>query len=517
MTRFYQPVNKDHITRIPLVGQFTARVPNTSSGFAASGVIGLGVIGTMVIGGTSTSAGTTDQQFYNCIFERQKSPVTSNERWTVSKRPGFQYYNSGTALKSGHKGNAVHVWSSRTTGETPVWAFGNTNSEIFVGTTSLGSITGTVVEITETIIGTTAYLLFSSSDSTGWYYPDGGALTKIADADFPGNAGKTTVGGFVCMDGYTFIMDSTGNIWNSDLNSVTSWTATGSIQAQMYPDRGIGLSRYKNQIVAFGRDTIEFFADVGNPTGSPLQSTSQAFSKVGCIGSATILQFNDSLFWISSSEKGDIAVYGLDGYTPKVISNPAVEKILQVSTTSSLCLSGMNVFGKSQLIASGNLGTYVLDLDDNIWSLWTSSGIPWNRTSSTTSGTPVTYGISVQSSDTSGKGYFVNQASIVYQDGGTNYTMTIQTSRIDFDTINRKFLSKWSLIGDVHANSTISVQWSDDDYTTWTTARTISMANVNQYLRNLGQFRRRAFRLSVSDAYAIRLESMEMELKGGIH
>lgn len=513
MAKFYPPVNSDNVVRIPLVGQYSNRSPSTS-GLTASGIIGLGIIGTMIIGSTGTiTGGTKDQRFINCIFEKIKNTFTGKEKYTVSKRPGWPFYNSGTALKANHSGSAVRVWSGKGDGDTPVWAFGNTNSEIFVGTSSIGSITGKVREIAETIIGTTPYLLFSSTDSTGWYYADGGALTQITDAQFPTN----TVGGFVCMNGYTYIMDSSGNIWNSDLNSVTSWTSTGVIVAQMYPDRGIGLSRYKNQIVAFGRDTIEFFSDVGNPTGSPLAPTQQAFIKLGCVGFASILPLGDSLYWISATEKGDISVYTLEGYTPKRISTPSVEKILQVSTISGLSLCGVMTFGKSQLLVPGNLTTFVYDIEDDIWSEWASTGIPWSRTASTTGGTSVTYGISTQTTDTSGKGYFMNEANIVYQDAGTNFTMTIQTSKVDLDTIKRKFGIKLWLVGDVAANSTISVQWSDDDYATWSTARTITMSNANQYLSGLGQWRRRAFKFTNSDAYILRLEAMELEIKGGLH
>ena len=309
MVKMYKPAETDNVARIPLAGQYSNRSPSTTGGYAASGIVGLGVIGTMIIGGTGTAGSTKDQRFINCVFEKIVNPYTKKEKFHVVKRPGFAFYNSGTALKSGHKGNAVHVWSSKTTGETPVWAFGNTNSEIFEGSTSLGSISGLVVDITETLIGTTAYLLFSSTDSTGWYYVDGakdqtaytgdthtnttidgiastagmyvgqaitgtgivagtriatvvGAnsitvdtattgtatvaitkepLAKIIDADFPGNASLTTVGAFVCMNGFTYIMDSVGKVWNSDINSVTSWTTTGVIVSQMYPDKGIGL------------------------------------------------------------------------------------------------------------------------------------------------------------------------------------------------------------------------------------------------------------------------------------
>lgn len=516
MANFYPPVNVDNIVRIPLVGPHTNRAPAaiTSTG---SAIAGIAVAGVAVAGSTGNSNQTKDQRFINCIVEVAKNTITEKKRFTVSKRPGMQAYNTATKLKDGHVGNAVHVWSSRGSGTDVIWAFGNTNSEIFLNSTSLGSITGKVVEITETIIGTTAYLLFSSTDSTGWYYPDGGALTKIADADFPGNNSLTTVGGFVVLDGYSFIMDTTGKIWNSDINSVTSWTSTGVIQAQMYPDTGVGLARYKNQIIAVGRDTIEFFYDAGNPSSSPLASSPQGFIKLGCINQYSFINYDDTFYWISNSDKSNITLYRLNGFSPEPVSTPAEEKILTASSLTTIRIAGGNIFGKSQLIVSCSLTVFNYDIDDNLWGEFSAGNSVnmWDRLSSTTGTTSIMYGLSLY--DTQGYGYFLNNQSTQYQDNGNNFTWTIQTSKVDLDTVNRKFLSKLSLVGDAAASSTISVSWSDDDYTTFTTPRSVSMVGPNFYLSNCGQFRRRSFKLTNTDAYAIRLEAMEFQFKGGIH
>lgn len=515
MTKFYQPVNNDHTVRIPLMGQYFNRAPSaiTTTGSAIADVA---VADIAVADSTGNTNSTKDQRFINCVFEKVANPYTKKDRFFVSKRPGWAQYNSAK-LKSGHVGNAVHVWSSKSSGTSVVSAFGNTNSEIFINTTSIGSITGQVVGITETLIGTTPYLLFSSTDSTGWYYPDGGALTKIADADFPGNAGKTTVGAFVCLDGYTFILDSTGNIWNSDINSVTSWTSTNYIQAQMYPDAGVGLSRYKNQIVAFGRDTMEFFYDAGNPTGSPLASSPQGFIKLGCINAYAFTTYNDTLYWVSNSDKSTIVVYRLNGFTPEQVSTPNVEKILVASTLANIYLSGANVLGKSVLIVSNSQNVFSYDIDDAFWSEWQSGNGAkiWDSMSSTTGTSSVIYSVSF--SDTQGYMYFMNNQSLQYADSGNAFLMSIQTSRVDGDSANRKMLSRLTIIADTAANSTVNVSWTDDDYTTWSTARSVSLAVANPYITNCGQFRRRAFRLENTDIYPVRFETMELQLKGGIH
>lgn len=81
-------------------------------------------------------------------------------------------------------------------------------------------------------------------------------------------------------------------------------------------------------------------------------------------------------------------------------------------------------------------------------------------------------------------------------------------------------MSRFSLIGDIPSESddtlnTFSVQWSDDDYKTWTTARNLILTYDFPSLTQLGQFRRRAFKISISPTVLVRLEGIEVDINKG--
>ena len=46
---------------------------------------------------------------------------------------------------------------------------------------------------------------------------------------------------------------------------ITTWNTLATVVASQYPDRGVGLFRYKAFLLAFGQDSIEFWSDVSNP------------------------------------------------------------------------------------------------------------------------------------------------------------------------------------------------------------------------------------------------------------
>ena len=170
--------------RIPLVGSTNTRFAADSSISTASGVVGVGVVGVMIVG-KARSPTDKDQKFLNCFPMTITNPLTQKVTAYVIKRPGFASYSTPAA---GEIGTALHVWAANN--NKVISAFGSTNSTIYDGTTSLGAITGKAKAITETMITNTPTLVISSSDNTGWYH-DTTVPTKITDADFPGNAGKT--------------------------------------------------------------------------------------------------------------------------------------------------------------------------------------------------------------------------------------------------------------------------------------------------------------------------------------
>ena len=512
------PVNatesKD-VIRVPLVGTMYSRTLSSASGSSSSsGIVGVGVVGIMIVGYLVASG--KDQRFVNAIPEKITNSLTKQETFYVSKRPGFALLNTPA---TGNTGTAIHVWSGQGSGDKVISAFGATNSTIYDSTTSLGTTTGVVNFISDVLVGTTANLLMTTRSNSAYFYPTGGALTSISDVDFPGNvAGETITGNFANLNGYAYIMTISGRIYNSDLNSLSAWTASSYLSAQMSPDAGLGVIRYKDQIMAFGKESIEFFQDVGNPTGSPLKSTSQGYINIGCISQYTYSTFDDTVVWLGSSAESGIGLYMLNGFQPVKKSTPWVDAILATTNSANLYLNCIKLVGKSFVVitSTSDNRTYIYSIEDDMWHEWSSTSILWQHMSGIATGTKYIYAVTEQT--TSGKVFIINPSSMVFQDDSINFTVTIQTNKLDGGTSRRKFLSKLRLVGDIQSSATsVGVAWTDDDYVTNSTPRNVDLANADAYLSACGSFKRRAFILTYSGANALRLEAIELELGQGIH
>lgn len=154
-------------------------------------------------------------------------------------------------------------------------------------------------------------------DGTGW--------TEITDTDFPPKQtpARKITGPMVQMDGYTFVLTEDGAIYNSTLNSISTWETDGFVNAASRPDRGVTLVRYKHHLMAFGDSTIEFFNNEGiAPPASPLERTNQAFLSLGAIGPKAVINIDDTIYWLAKSATGAIGLWKLDGYTPVLVTQP---------------------------------------------------------------------------------------------------------------------------------------------------------------------------------------------------
>lgn len=503
------------VIRVPLVGTEYSRTLSAASGSStSSGIVGVGIVGLMVVG--ALVASVKDQRLVNAIPEKIINPFTGAETFYLSKRPGFATLNTPA---SGNPGSAIYVWSGKSPGTAVISAFGATNSTIYNGTSSIGSTTGKVVSIDETLVGTTPNLVFVTDNNSAYYYPDGGALTQITDVDFPGNvAGETITGRFVFLDGYGFIMTQSGKIYNSDLNSLSAWSASSYISANMSPDVGIGLARYKDQIVAFSKSSIEFFQDVGNPTGSPLQRTSQGYIAIGCISNNAYVQLDDTVAWLGSTDQSAIGLYMLEGLQAKRFSTPTIEALLANTNPANLYVNAIKLVGKTIVLIAdtSTYRTYAYAVEDNMWHEWSGPSMLWQHTHGISAGIKYVYAVSEQT--TSGKVYLINPTSFTFQDDSQNYTFLAQTSKMDLGNQKRKFYNRIRLVGDQQTSTTtVTIAWSDDDYQNFTAGRTVDMSGADCSLPSCGSSRRRAFTVSYAGANPLRLEALEFDISQGYH
>lgn len=347
------------------------------------------------------------------------------------------------------------------------------------------------------------------------------ALAKVTDVDYPGNStlAKTIKAGAVFLDGYIFVMDKDGVVYNSDLNSIVNWTANGSINSNSYPDKGVSLIRYRNLVAAFNTTSIEFFSDAGNPSGTPLINNTQATIKLGAAHAYGICSVEDNLIWVSSSTSGGSSVYMLQDYTPKKISTPIIEQQIALAGADSAMMGAAKLLGRTFVFLILTNNTYVYVVEDKMWHEWDSAHNYWDFLAVSSVGINHVYGISTSNAPgVAGILWKLDVSSVIYTDNSTPYTMTIQTSKVDFDNSFRKRLSKIKIIGDVQVlTSDLNISWSDDDYQTFSTPRTVDLLDTYAYINNCGQFRRRAFRITNTSSSGVRLEAVELDVIQGVN
>ena len=221
---------------------------------------------------------------------------------------------------------------------------------------------------TDVAAGTVGFVFKSTADA---FYYDGSTVTKITDGDYP----ATTVRGIAYLDGTYYVMDPDGQIFGSDLNTPTAWTALNMLVAQMEPDGGVALARLLNYIVAFGTYTTEFFFDAGNPApGSPLAPYASGMLNIGCAAAGSVVQSNNQLFFIGVTKQRGRSVYTLTGTTPQIISTPSVERILNSDDLSSVFAFCIKIAGHNFYVLTlvDSDITLACDLTTGDWKEWTS-------------------------------------------------------------------------------------------------------------------------------------------------
>ena len=337
-------------------------------------------------------------------------------------------------------------------------------------------------------------------------------LAYIMDTDFP----DYTIGGFAPMDGYVFIMTSQGRIYNSALNSVTDWSANNYISSGLSPDYGRGCYRHRNLIVAFGVFSTEFFRNAGNATGSPLSRVAEAALNVGTCSS--VADDGKTLYWVGQTTDGVAGVMRMNGTQPERVSTAEVDAYLAyygdtLATVRFYCralkLGGLSIVTVSAGSNPALVWAYFVDL--NIWMEWSFPTalqglgyITWDGFNKViyVGGT--------------GKRYALSYTTPIFQENGSSYTAEVQTSRVDFGTASRKFISRIRLICDKQASGTATLEYSDDDYATWTTLGTFDLTSMRPEIHRCGSHvGGRAYRLTHSANTAFRAEALEIEYEVG--
>ena len=470
-----------------------------------------------------SAAPTKDQLFQNCLFYPVKNPFTGKDSLYVSRRPGVPA--SGTSDSANFSlGSITGFYYWKALGTTVRYGFYNpgfpTYRMIPVDSTGAHSAQDTglspIVHVSETknSSGTPCIVYISAAApntyTTMYVWADGDA------ADTAVTVPSGSCGHPVHMDGYTFVANTDGKIYNSPLNDITG-SYTDFIGTDMDPDKLVTLGKRDEYVWAFGTHSMECFRITENVTGSPLQRVTENFHKIGIFkriasgglfsslsfNAPPIVNGNDTLYWLGQ-EEGHLGVYQMDGNSPKKISGAFEDKYLQNFNGYFKYL----VIGKRRLLLIGTPYLWlVLDIESGIWSTWLSTK---SGTFSTWFNTGNGEGLVMASGTT----YYtwVPGDTVPYLDVDATITRTIRTSNIDFDNNELKDFPGLTILGDrASSTSNIAVRWSKDDYQTWTSSKNIDMSSTYPGLYALGVGRRIAFEFSDTVQSEQRLRGFELD------
>ncbi len=355
---------------------------------------------------------------------------------------------------------------------------------------------------------------------------------------------RTYAKGIAYLNGVCYIgWREGGDIYNSAFNDPSTWTGD-FIGAAVEQDTLEYLTDVGNHVVAFGSETIQFFYDAGNPTGSPLLPRQDIIYRIGipplqktAVRNYTppvwSSQLSDYVAFIGRTLETKSGVFILhSSLALEEVSTPEVARI--ISTDAGAYMSGIVFDGQEFLIVTASGYTLVYNVTAKLWHHWQTESL----------GKEFPCGPIAQSFLNGYDGNFnssymmiggQNRDSVIYgisPDAHQDYnaagtidpiTLQIQTRRLIGNSphyqSNRKYHKSLNIIADRGTTSprNVQVQTSDDDYETWTTARDLDIQNPAVQLNNLGSFYERAVKVTDTENLPLRILKMESEITTGFN
>jgi hypothetical protein len=474
--------------------------------------------------GTRNGTLSKDSKLVNLLKE------VTPEGEVVIKRPGLDFFKTtvGTAAQG--------LITQEVSGVDKGFAiFNNTIYDVFslfpaapialpVG--SLG-YSQNVFRFIKTAVFSAQNFILSQNAAGLWYtnITAGFGISRVIDVNFPTNlATPLALTSSLCeLDGTYYVQDETGMIRGSAINDFTVWPALNFIQPSYALGRGRGMIRHLNYIVAFYAAGIQFYFDANNPPpGSPLLPVQNASFTLGCFEADTIVELEDVTYFVSTDNISSRSVHRIVGMQIELISNPAINRILQtILSNNRLGLSDIHAYGMK--VSGHNL--YVIQIvtafslyDTTL--VYDSMSADWQIFSSVSGGVEVPFkgftalmnrtGTYFQSN--TGDVYRMNEGA--YQDITGPINALIRTEKYNWGNLKRKHFSGMYLIGDT-VGSTISIRYSDDDYTTYSAYRVLDLSTKHKMIRRCGSSRQRSWDLLHTANTPLRLLRAELDMKVG--
>lgn len=487
----------------------------------------------------SSVVGGTDQRKINCHYVTVENSFSGSKEVLVVKRNGVAPYQdelNGTtdqiqySIARGLTGSNISYIAIKETATHNIKVMQATN---VLATTSAtidtdedliprylvkGSPAGPDVLILQLAqnIDTTANNPSNTNADDFYYSSDGSTWTNITDADFVG-ATNIILGECVIMDGFMFVLRSDNKIQHSEHLDVTSWLSGSIISKSIIQDVPCGLARFRNQLLAFGSESVEVFYNKGNATGSVLERLPHLSARIGLFnityGHYTA-EIGNRLYFVGSevgfAGSQVASLYSYDGSRFEKIYHPTMNKIFVENIIYNIGPFpwGSNhgiYFQMTSPTSTTGQRWFVYFPEDNEWFEWSSDVFQ-----------PVNDGISFLGANKSGattcNSVYVGDSTAgvdsAAMGGGTlvNFPFTLQFKLPIEDGLPHT-IPYFGLIGDTNSSETLlAISKSSDDYQNFTSVGNIDLSKKRKIKYGLGMFQSAPIvRLSYTGANTVRL------------
>lgn len=162
------------------------------------------------------------------------------------------------------------------------------------------------------------------------YYYDGTTLTQVTDTDLG------EVRDLAFIDGY-FVTTDGEFVVVTELLDPTQIEPLKYGSAESDPDEVTGVMRFDEELLVFGRHTIQPFRNVGS-TGFPFQTIRGAVIPFGCISAAAKTKIASTYAFVGGGRGEPLGVFIATGGTAARISDDVIEELLAEAAQSEIKL-----------------------------------------------------------------------------------------------------------------------------------------------------------------------------------
>lgn len=358
--------------------------------------------------------------------------------------------------------------------------------------------TGTAPLVYQHLAGGEAVANFASNRGTGGNFTITGTLETASTS--PAESGAAI--SMAALDGRFFVATGGALVYQSGLNDPSSWASDEYVAADYNGDGASFIFRHGRYIAVAGSlNTIQYFYNAGNPFGSVLSKSDDLLvtglqlhsQPIDLLGTKYCIAFSGG----SESPGGQPGLYTLSGAnTFTKVSDDVTSSILGSVTRIGTAYNS----DKSLLVLHSESDATFITYDPS-----SNQFQPFSLSAAITSANGTFFTKSGSST------LFTWAADNTWTDSSAAYTMTLQTEPWDGGTMRNKTINSVTLIADNEASGTTSISWSDDDYASFSTARTVDMTTMLKRLDACGTTRRRAFKVEHSANTGFRGQALEID------